>query len=57
MQTTVYRMDKHKALLYRTEDYIQYLTINHNGKEHEKRIYREECIYYICINIYVYISE
>ena len=29
-----------KALLYRTGNYIQYLVINHNGKEYEK-----ECIY------------
>ena len=29
-----------KALLYSTGNYIQYLVINHNGKEYEK-----ECIY------------
>ena len=25
---------KNKVLLYSTENYIQYLVINHNGKEH-----------------------
>ena len=30
-----------KVLLYSTGEYIQYLVINHNGKEHEKK----ECLY------------
>ena len=30
-----------KVLLYSTENYIQYPTINHNGKEYKK----QECIY------------
>ena len=30
-----------KVLLYSTENYIQYPTINHNGKEYKKK----ECIY------------
>ena len=29
-------MDKHKAPLYSTGNYIQYPVINHNGKEYEK---------------------
>ena len=37
MQTIIYRMDKHKVLLYSTGNYIQYPVINHNGKEHEKK--------------------
>ena len=36
-------MDKHQVLLYSTGNYIQYLVINHNGKEYE--------------NVYVYITE
>ena len=31
-----------KALLYGTENYIQYPVITHHGKEHEK-----ECVLYI----------
>ena len=46
-----------KALLYSTENSIQYSVIKHHGKEYEK-----ECIYiytffiyvYICIHIYIY---
>lgn len=29
----------HKVLLYGTETYTQYLVINRNGKEYEKRVY------------------
>ena len=29
-------MDKNRALLCSTETYIQYLTINHNGKKYKK---------------------
>ena len=36
MQTSIYRMDKLKVLLYSTGNYIQYLVINHNGKEYKK---------------------
>ena len=28
-----------KVQLYSTENYIQYLMINHNGKEYKKRMY------------------
>ena len=28
-----------KVLLYSSGNYIQYLMINHNGKEHKKRMY------------------
>ena len=33
-QTVIYRVDKQQILLYST--YIQYLLINHNGKEYEE---------------------
>ena len=29
------KIDKHKDLLYNTENYIQYLAVTHNGKESE----------------------
>ena len=32
-------MDNNKALMYSTGNYIQYLVINHNGKEYKKRMY------------------
>jgi len=31
---------KNKALLYTIENYIQYPTINHNGKEYSKKEYK-----------------
>ena len=38
-----------KVLLYSTGNYIQYLVINHNGKEYEKEyIYIYICMY-VCI--------
>ena len=40
-----------KALLYSTGNYIQYLEINHNGKEYLKNIY-----IYIMYIIYIYIK-
>ena len=42
-----------KALLYSTENYIQYAMINHNGKEYEKEyIYITESLCYTAeINI------
>ena len=34
-----------KVLLYSTGNYVQYLVINHSGKE-----YKKECVYiYVCI--------
>ena len=36
--TTVYKINS-KVLLYSRENYIQYLMINQNGKEHEKYPY------------------
>ena len=39
-----YRTDRQQGPTYNTGNYIQYLVINHNGKEYEK-----ECIY-----IYMY---
>ena len=38
-----------KVLPYSTENYIQYLVINHNGKEYKKE--------YIYIYTHTYISE
>ena len=35
------RWINNKVLLYSTGNYIQYPTINHNGKEYQKK----ECIY------------
>ena len=32
-------MINNKVLLYSIENYIEYLVINHNGKEYEKRMY------------------
>ena len=32
-----------KVLLYSTENYIQYPVINHNGKEHKRRMYINIC--------------
>ena len=40
----------YKFLKYSTENYIQYLMINHNRKEYKKRMYT-----YICV--YIYITE
>ena len=40
-----------KVLLFRTENYIQYPMINHNGKKHKK----ESVCVYIYIYIYIYI--
>ena len=45
-----------KDLLYSTEHYIQYLVINHNGKEHKNYV----CVYiytymYIYVHIFVYV--
>ena len=37
MQTFMYKMDNNKVLLYNTENYIKYPTINHNGKEYKKK--------------------
>ena len=49
IQTTVYKMNN-EVLLYSTRNYIQYLVINHNGKEYEKE--------YIYIYIFfIYITE
>ena len=31
-EISIYRMDKNKVLMYRSEEYIQYLVINHNEK-------------------------
>ena len=42
-----------KILLYSTGNYIQYLVINHNGKEYEK----EYMYIYICTYMYIYITE
>ena len=41
-----------KVLLFNTGNYIQYLVINHNGKEYEK-----ECIYilHVCVYIHTYV--
>ena len=39
-----------KVLMCSTGNYIQYLPINHNGKE-----YKKECVLYIYIYIYIYI--
>ena len=39
-----------KVLLYSTGNNIQYLVINHNGKEYEK-----ECMY-VCVYIYIAIT-
>ena len=36
MQTSMYRWISNKVLLNSTENSIQYLVINHNGKEYEK---------------------
>ena len=36
IQTTTYKIDKNKFLLYSTGNYIQYPVINHNEKEHRK---------------------
>ena len=36
MQTTTHGMGNNKVQLYSTGNYIQYLVINHNGKEYEK---------------------
>ena len=45
MQTIVYRIDKHKVLLYSTGTYTQYPVTNHNGKEYEKEyIYKTESL-------------
>ena len=53
-----------KVLLHSTGSYIQYPVINHNGKEHEKRmcmyIYARVCVFLLYstgIQIYVYISH
>ena len=42
---------KNKVLLYSTEKYIQYLVINHNGKEYVKEnMYMHTYIcWYVCI--------
>ena len=37
MQTSIYRMVNTKVLLYNIRSYIQYLVINHNGKEYIKK--------------------
>ena len=42
-----------KVLLYNTRNYIQYLVINHNGKEHEK----DYLYVYIYIYIYIYLNH
>ena len=34
IQTAIYKIDTNKVLLNSTENYIQYLIINHNGKEY-----------------------
>ena len=42
MQTIIQRTDKQQfILLYSTGNYIQYPSVNHNGKEYEKQ--------YICV--------
>ena len=38
MQTTTFRVDRHKVLMYSTGDNIQYPVINHTGKECKKRM-------------------
>ena len=49
MQTSMYRWISNKVLLNSTENSIQYLVINHNGKEYEKE--------YIYIYIYVKLNH
>ena len=39
IQTTTYKIDNNKVLLYSTGNYIQYLVMNYNGKESKKKIY------------------
>ena len=40
MQTIIYRMNKQPGpSVYSTVKYIQYLVINHNGKEYEKKMH------------------
>ena len=41
--THTYKINN-KALLYSTENCIQYLTINSNGKEYKKNIYKCVCV-------------
>ena len=43
MPTIIYTLINNKVLLYSTENCIQYLVINNNGKEK-----------YICIHIYIH---
>ena len=54
MQTTVYKeWISNKVLLYSTGNYIQYLMINHNGKEYTY-VYICVCMC-VCVYIYMYI--
>ena len=49
IQTTIYKINNNKVLLYSIGNYIQYLVINYNGKEYAN--------IYIYIYIYIYIAE
>ena len=50
MYTLLYLKEiTNKDLLYSIGNYIQYLVINHNGKEYEKE--------YIYIHVYICITE
>ena len=44
MHISVYKIDKQQVLLYSTGNSIQYLVINHNGKDHEKEYIYIKCI-------------